>query len=364
MPQTTEQKELREVVRSMLDDLATESAVRKQMAADTFDHALWNVMATDIGLQGLAIPERYGGAGAGWVEQGLVFEELGQRLACVPYLSTVGLATAALLAADEPARERWLPEIAGGSVTATVAVPGKPVSGWYFGDLGVSAVRSGPVWRLTGDAPYVLDGDTADLVLVAARSADGIGVYAVEGVMAAPVGTSDQTRRIASLTFTGTPATRIGGAEVAAAAHRAGITMLACEQAGGAAFCLDQAVQYARVRRQFGRPIGSFQAVQHHCADMLIAVETARSAAWRAVRGLDSDEPADRVATLAAGAACGEAYAFCASMNVQIHGGIGYTWEHFAQMHVKRSRGSLVLLGSPAQHRRALMSSDEVLAGS
>jgi alkylation response protein AidB-like acyl-CoA dehydrogenase len=358
----SEQTELRAVVRSLMDRSATSQATRRHMEADAFDRTLWATMATDIGLHGLAIPERFGGLGAGWSEQAVVFEELGRSLACVPYLATVGLASSALLAADAQAQERWLPSIAAGSLTATFAFDRSASVGRHVADPSIAATHGEHGWYLSGRAEHVLDGASADLVLVEARSAEGVGVFAVEGdVTAQNVNTSDQTRRVAHLAFDGVPATRIGGAEVVAAGRRAGTAMLASEQTGGASFCLDQAVSYAATRHQFGRPIGSFQAVQHHCADMLVAVEIARSATRSAARACDDEAVRDDITHLIAGATASDSYAFCASMNVQVHGGIGCTWEHDAHLHVKRSRGSMVLLATPAEHRRDLVHTGKVL---
>ncbi|GAA4538605.1 acyl-CoA dehydrogenase family protein [Pseudonocardia xishanensis] len=360
MTDTLERAALRDVTRSMLATLATEQLVREHMEADGFDRTLWAAMA-EIGLQGLAVPEELGGSGVGWTEQSIVHEELGRTLACVPFLGTATMATAALLAATDEARTRWLPGIAAGDTIATVAPPAAGSGSWYGAPSGVEAVASGPSWRLSGRLHYVLDAPVADLLLVAGP----VGLFAVERADIAtvePVTTSDRTRRVGHVTLRDAPATRIGGHEAVDAAHRAGVTLLAVEEVGGAAACLERSVEHARTRVQFGRPIGSFQAVQHHCANMLVRVESARSAARLAVRELDEHDVGG-VSRLVAGSVCTEAYTFCASMNVQLHGGTGFTWEHSAHLHVKRSRSSAVLLGQPAEHRRALRASGKVLVG-
>jgi alkylation response protein AidB-like acyl-CoA dehydrogenase len=347
---TDEQRELRAVLRGLLEKESPEAAVRAAMATETgVDRELWARLA-EIGLLGLAVPEGQGGAGAGWVEQGLVFSELGRALACVPYLSTVGLAVPALLAGGAgPVADRWLPGLITGERFATVALPEDAA-------LTSAAVTDG--WRLTGVAEHVLDGATADLLLVLAGTDRGPTLFAVDamaaGVRRTAVTTSDRTRRVAHLRLRDAPGTAVGavGAGVTLVAHAVAHARvaLACEQVGGAGRVLELAVEHALTRVQFGRPIGSFQAVKHRCADLLVAVETARSAAWAAVRAAGTDE-LPLLASLAA-AVCADAYTQCASAFVQLSGGIGYTWEHPAHLHVKRSRGAAVLFGTPYEHRR------------
>jgi acyl-CoA dehydrogenase len=359
---TEEQRELRAVVRALFEKESPEPAVRATMeTAAGYEPGLWTTMARELGLQGLAIPERYGGSGAGWVEQGLVFEEMGRALVCAPYLSTVGLAVPALLASgDAAAAERWLPGIAEGRVVATAALTGTMRRG--DGDVPLTATRDGAGWRLTGTEPHVLDGGVADLLLVLARADGGAGLFAVEaaadGMRVTAPRTSDRTRRIARVELSGTPVELVGrdggGWDVARQVLPRAAAALACEQVGGAARALELAVDYARTRMQFGRPIGSFQAVKHRCADMLVAVETARSAAWAAVRATDRDARDLPLVASLARAVCSDAYVRCASDCVQVHGGIGFTWEHPAHLHVKRSRGSAVLLGTAHEYRRLI----------
>ncbi|GAA1853205.1 acyl-CoA dehydrogenase family protein [Pseudonocardia ailaonensis] len=369
MTDTLERAALRDVTRSVLADLATEQQVREHMDGDGFDRALWAAMA-QVGLLGLAVPEELGGSGAGWTEQSVVHEELGRTLACVPFLATATLAAAALSASTDEARSRWLPGLAAGTTIVTVAAPAAGSGSWYDPPSGVSAESSGPAWRLAGRLRYVLDAAVADLFLVTADAGGTVGLFAVERADVAsvePVATSDRTRRVGHVVLHDSPAVMVGGPEAVLAAHGVGVTMLAAEQTGGAAACLERSVDHVRTRVQFGRPIGSFQAVQHHCANMLLRVESARSAARRAAQELDDPPGPDAdpgvVSRLIAGSVCTEAYLACASTNVQLHGGTGFTWEHSAQLHVKRSRGSAVLLGQPAEHRRALRASGKVLVG-
>ncbi|SHN16295.1 acyl-CoA dehydrogenase family protein [Cryptosporangium aurantiacum] len=355
---TAEQQELRSMIRALLEKQSPESAVRATMDTDRgYDPALWTSFA-ELGLLSLAVPETFGGGGAGWTEQGLVFEELGRSLACAPYLSTVGLAITALLeSGDDRAIERWLPSLAAGDRTAALVL-GERSGHWSTTGEALTATATDGGWQVTGVAEHVLDGATADLLLVLAVADPGPTLFAVEAagqdVRRTPVTTSDRTRRIAHVRLLDAAARPIGaiggGADIVAAALRYGQVALACEQVGGAARCLELAVDYAKTRVQFGRPIGSFQAVKHKCADMLVAVESARSASWVAIRAAGSEDLP--LAAAVAAAVCAEAYEHCASVLVQVSGGIGYTWEHPAHLHVKRSRGSAVLLGAPHQHRR------------
>ncbi|MCW2829415.1 MAG: Acyl-CoA dehydrogenase, partial [Aeromicrobium sp.] len=341
-----------------------ESTVRETMATELgHDPDLWQSFAREIGLQGLAVPESLGGGGVGWVELGVVFEELGRSLAATPFLATVGLGLSTLLeAGDDDASAAWLPQIADGSLIATAAVLGSPRV--EISDVPLEAIESEGSWRLTGVEHHVLDGLAAALVLVVARTGRGVSLFAVTDFAAVErtsLSTSDLTRRFATLTFDGAVATLIGasgaGLEIVERARRRATALLACEQVGGAAAALDMAVDYARTREQFGRPIGSFQAVKHKCADMLVSLETARSAAWALVRAIDAEADPDELELIAsiARTVCSESFEACASGSVQVHGGIGFTWEHPAHLYVKRSRGSSVLLGTPREHRSALV---------
>ncbi|MDO3395400.1 acyl-CoA dehydrogenase family protein [Nocardioides sp. SOB44] len=354
-----ERAELREVVRQLVERRSSEPDVRRVMASSTgHDVELWATMAGEIGLQGLAVPEEHGGAGAGWAEVAVVMEELGRAPACVPFLATVGLALPALIAAGGEAT-RWLPGIADGTLVATAAVLGAPRTG--PDDVPVTAERVGGQWFLSGTERYVLDGAGADLVLVPACSGDQVGLFALEGgrgLSVETVRTSDQTRRFAHLTFDHAPAAVVGavddGLQLVDRAREIATLLLAWEQVGGASATLDMAVAHARTRHQFGRPIGSFQAVKHLCADMLVAIETARAAAWGLLRSVQAETDDLGLVTAIARTVCSERYDFCATTNVQVHGGIAFTWEHPAHLHLKRSRGSAVLLGSALDNRELL----------
>src|SRR5579883_1084888 len=358
-----EQEELRRSVRRFLEDKSPISEVRRLMeTTDGYDPAVWAQMGSELGLQGLAIPERYGGSGFSFVELVVVFEEMGRALLCAPYFSTVGLAASCLLSCeDEGAKADLLPGLASGSTVATLALT-EDAGRWDEQGIGLAATPSGGGWALDGHKTYVVDGHVADLVLVAARAPRGVSLFAVDkqapGLTRTPLATLDQTRKQARLEFSGTPARLVGdegGAwEVLSRTLDLAAVALAAEQVGGAQRCLDMSVEYAKVRIQFGRPIGSFQAIKHKCADMLLEVESAKSAAyyagWAAAEGSD-ELPA--VASLAK-SYCSEAYFPAAAENIQIHGGIGFTWEHDAHLYFKRAKSSELMLGDPAYHRELL----------
>ncbi|MCW2866679.1 MAG: acrC5 [Marmoricola sp.] len=359
---TEEHDELREVVRRFLAGKSSSDAVRAQIDAGAVgDPAVWRQLAEQLGLQGLAVPEEHGGAGMGPVELGVVLEEMGRALYVGPFFSTVALATQTLTScSDAAAHQRWLPGIANGSVTATVAIADDSFT-FDTSALTTTATElpggSGPGWTLSGTKAFVVDGATADMVLVAARVRDEVGLFVVEGsalgLTREPLPTVDLTRAVARLELDRVGATRITG-DVESALARAGdlaAAALAAEQIGGASAALDMAVEYAKIRVQFDRPIGSFQAIKHRCADLFLAVESGRSAAFFAAALLAEEDPEGPVAASVAQAWCSPAYSRASRENIQIHGGIGYTWECDAHLHLRRATASEVLLGAPAAHR-------------
>jgi alkylation response protein AidB-like acyl-CoA dehydrogenase len=358
-----EQEELRSSLRRFFASKSPISEVRRLAeTADGYDPLVWKQMAEQLGLQGLAIPEEYGGSGFTAVELCIVFEEMGRALVCAPYLSSVGLASALLLAlGDDDAKERWLPAIADGSLIATVAVTEED-GAWGLDQVGTTATESGGTWTLDGAAMFVVDGHIAGLLLVVARTGEGLGVFAVEGSQAgltrAPLSVLDITRKLARVELRGVTARRVGpdgdATEAVSRALDTALAALAAEQAGGAARCLEMAVDYAKIRVQFGRPIGSFQAIKHKCADMLVRVESAKSAAYYAAWSAADGTGELPVAAALAKAYCSDAYFHAAAENIQIHGGIGYTWEHDAHLYFRRAKSSQLLFGDPRQHRSRL----------
>ena len=358
-----EQEQLGLTVRAFLADTSPETEVRRLMETpEGFDPALWRRMGAELGLQGLAVPEEYGGAGCGPVEVGVVMEEMGRALLCAPFLASAVLATTTLLrSADEDARKSLLPGLASGELVGTLALT-EDSARWDAAGVGLTARESKGSWRLTGKKMFVLDGATADVVLTVARTDDGIGVFVVDGDAAGltrePLPTMDPTRRQARLDYHDVPATRLrthgdGWDLVAEVLDRAAVA-LAAEQVGVASRALDMAVEYAKVRHQFGRPIGSFQAVKHLLADVLLEVESARAAAHYALLAAQNEDPELPAVASLAKAFCSDACLQAAAENIQVHGGIGFTWEHPAHLYLKRAKTSQLLFGDPAFHRELL----------
>ncbi len=343
-----EQEELRQVLRRFFAAKSDEAAVRRCMADPRgYDPGVWRQLCEQLGVPALAVPEAYGGAGFGLGEVGVAFEEAGRSLACVPMLSTFLATQALLLTGDESARVDLLPGIAAGETLATLA--------WISDDGRGRAEIAADAGRLSGTASFVLDGHVADVLLVLA----GGTLYRIDaagsGVRVEPLETLDMTRRQARITLDGVPAERLGSAgdgdRILAGVLDRVVVMLAAEQVGGAGRALEMAVEYAKVRHQFGRPIGSFQAVKHKCADMYVQLETARSAAGYAVWAAQHAPGELPMAAAIAAAWCSEAYTFVAAENIQVHGGIGFTWEHPAHLYFKRAKSSELLFGTPTEHR-------------
>ena len=360
---TEEQDELRSTIRAFLEAKSSEEAVREQMETDTgFDADVWTQMAEQMGLQGLHIPEEYGGSGFGYVELGIVLEEMGRALLCAPFFSSVVLAANTLLhSGDEAAKAAHLPGIAAGQTIATLAYT-EPSGKWDEAGITMAASGSGDSYTLSGTKSFVIDGAVADLIIVAARTNAGVSLFSVagdaSGLTRTALSTMDQTRRQARLDFDNTPATLIGtdgaGWDVLSTVLDLAAVSLAAEQVGGAQFVLEMAVQYAKDRVQFGRPIGSFQAIKHKCADMLLEVESAKSAAYYGLWcAAEMNDELPSVASLAK-AYCSEAYFHATAENIQIHGGIGFTWEHPAHLYFKRAKSSELLFGDPTYHREQL----------
>ena len=360
---TEEQEELRKTVRAFLESKSPETAVREQMETDSgYDTAVWSQMGEQLGLQGLAIPEEFGGSGYSFVELGIVLEEQGRALLCAPFFSTVVLAANTLLhSGDDAAKAAHLPGIASGETIATLAFT-EPSGKWDESGITMEATASGDGFTLTGTKMFVLDGHTASLIIVAARTAKGVSLFTVAGDAAGltrtALSTMDQTRKQAKLEFANTPATLLGtegeGWAVLSTVLDLAAVGLAAEQVGGAQKVLEQAVEYAKVRVQFGRPIGSFQAIKHKCADMLLEVESAKSAAYYGLWcAAEQNDELPSVASLAK-AYCSEAYFHATAENIQIHGGIGFTWEHPAHLYFKRAKSSELLFGDPTYHRELL----------
>ena len=358
-----EQEELRKMVKRFLDEKSPESEVRRLMATqEGYDPAVWSQMANELALQGLGIAEKFGGQGYGPVELYVVFEEMGANLFCSPYFSTVALAANAVtFVGGEADHATYLPGIASGETIATVALT-DDTGDWNLNTTSTTAKKSGDGWFVSGVRNYVTDGNLASVIFVPAITDKGLSLFAVlgdaSGVTRESLPTMDQTRKQSRIELRDAPATLVGieGAalEGLETTMQVAVAALAAEQVGGAQRVLNNAVEYAKNRVQFGRPIGSFQAIKHKCADMLLDVESAKSAAYYAAWAAQERNDELPIAASLAKSFCSEAYFHCAAENIQIHGGIGFTWEHHAHLYFKRAKSSELFLGDPAYHRELL----------
>ena len=356
---SSEHAALSETVREFCAKRSPEDVVRGLMArGEGADRAMWDQMATQIGMQALIIPETYGGLGAGLLELVLVLEELGAALACPSFLPTA-IATQTLLAAgDEAAQAAWLPGIADGTTFATVAVVPDPDA-----PQTVDARPAANGWVLDGVVEAVADGLGADLIIVAADAPGGPAFFALEGrtpgLRRVAVRSTDLTRPMARLELAAVPAAPLGGedpAEVLPLVVDLAGLLVSAEQIGGARRCADMAADYARTRYQFGRPIGDFQAVAHKCVDMLLAVESARAAVYHAASLASAGASAEfALAAPLAKSASTEASLAVAADNIQVHGGIGFTWEHPAHLYLRRALADGTYMGDARLHRELLV---------
>lgn len=353
---TDEQAQLRQAVRRFCAENFDEQTVRRLMESDPpFDPKVWARLGSELGVLGLSVPEDDGGAGGTLVDQAVAVEELGASLACGPLFGTVFLAIPALVAASPGSvRDALLAELVEGRRIAAFAVGDRAGA---FDPAAVEVIADDD--ELTGTVERVVDGGAADDVLVAAAGPDGVSLYAVDaaaqGVERTALGTLDPTRPQATIRFFNAPARRVAGPDEAGRvidhALQVGSALLAVEQVGASQHLLDLSVNYAKSRLQFGRPIGSFQAVKHRLANSLVDLEHARSTAYHAVWALadGSDDPA--LATSIAAATCSAAFSRIAADTIQVHGGIGFTWEHQAHLYFKRAATDAALLGTAEQHR-------------
>ena len=354
-----EQSDLRDAVADLMAKRSPESEVRRLMADDLgHDRTVWSELA-GMGLLGLIIPDELGGAGAGAAELAVVAEQMGRVLLCAPYLSTAVLTPYLLLAlADSAECADVLPRIAAGELIATVAFA-EPGSARPPDNPSTVAERNDGHWWLSGEKTYVLDATGADRIYVHADTGSGTGIFAVDrdapGLSVTALDTIDGTRRQGRLTMEATPARSVGDPSAAkqaldGALDRAAVALVA-EQAGGAMHAMQMGADYARTRFQFGRAIGSFQAVKHMCVDMLLEAQSAVSAARHIAAAFDAGE-SDRVLDLALTQAyCSDAYVAVAATNIQVHGGIGFTWEHPAHLYLRRARTDAQIFGDPQWHR-------------
>jgi alkylation response protein AidB-like acyl-CoA dehydrogenase len=366
---TTEQREFRAVLRRFFGQTSPPSVVRRLMeTAAGWDAALWRDLNTQLGLCGVHVPEAYGGMGFGFVELGIVLEEMGRTLVCAPYFSSTVLATTAILnGADEAQKQALLPGLALGDTVATLAFT-EPDGQWDPAGIETTAHPAAGGYRLSGVKSFVIDGHTADLLIVLARrpgstGQSGLSLFAVRGdaggLTRTPLQTLDPTRKLARVEFADVNAELLGVPEAAAGSLSKTLAqaaaMLANEMVGGAERLRESALEYANLRVQFGRPISSFQAMKHKQADMLVDVELARSAAYQAAQAAADDQADLPVLASLAKASASEAYLQTAIHTIQIHGGFGFTWENDTHLWFKRAKSSEVLLGDPTWHREQML---------
>jgi alkylation response protein AidB-like acyl-CoA dehydrogenase len=372
-----EREELAQSVRSACERLAPEERIRAVAYGESdddvpdansgFDTALWDVLCNQVGVAAIAMPEHLGGAGFGAAALGVVAHELGRALAPVPFVSSTVLATGLLvdLTERDPDAEKRLTGLAEGRRTAAAALTGDGGL-WRRSAVTLRATRAGDGWCIDGTARHVMGGTAADDLVVVAAAEDGEPAVflldpAVDGVVTRAERVLDGTRPMATITLNSAPAVRISGDEPVDGVIERNVDMtlavLSAEQVGACERVLEIATDYARTREQFGRPIGSFQAIKHKCADMLVDLEWARSASQAALQAADADGSGDGRAAGEAGwrasmakAVCSEALRNAVHANVQIHGGIGFTWEDSAHLYVRRARTDEVVFGAPAQH--------------
>jgi alkylation response protein AidB-like acyl-CoA dehydrogenase len=359
---SAEQGALRESVRAFARAVSPEPEVRRAMTLpDGYDRAVWARLARELGLPGIAVPERYGGAGAGLVEAAIVCEETGRFLLPGPLLSTLLAAAAIVHVADESVAGSLLPGMAAGETIATLAVA-EAGGSWDAGGVRCAATQvAGGGWRLDGRKRYVPDAHAADVIVTAALTPDGVALFAVDrgagGVTVEPLTAFDLTRRLCDVTLDAAAAVPLAdpGAQPVHEVLDLVRVLVAAEQVGTAQAALDMAAGYARERVQFGRAIGSFQAIKHMCADVLLDVESARSAAYFAAWAAASDPGDLAVAAPLARAFCADTLLAAAALNMQVHGGLCFTWEHPAHLFFRRAKAGALLWGDAQQHRELLM---------
>ncbi len=354
------------MARAFLSEVSGSEQVRAAMTSELgYDPEVWKRVGAELGWPAVTIPEAYGGLGLGEVELVALMETMGEAVFCAPFFASVALGANAILAAgSEAQKQALLPDLAEGVSTATLALA-EGGGGWAAEDVGATFRPDGDELVLSGTKRHVVDGHSADLVVVAVReegsaSRDGVSLVALPGdtpgLERRALPTLDQTRRLAEIRLDGVrvpAAARLdaGDADALGAILQRAAVALAAEQVGGAQRCLEMAVAYSKERVQYGRPIGAFQAIKHKCADMMVKIESARSAVYYAACVAAEGGEALPLAASMAKAAASDAYFFAAGTTLQIFGGVGFTWEYDVHLYFKRARSSASLLGDAAHHR-------------
>jgi alkylation response protein AidB-like acyl-CoA dehydrogenase len=348
------EEDLRASVRDLFTDRAAAASVlARTESSEPYDLKLWRTLATELGTASLHVPEEFGGQGASARELAVVLEELGRAVVPVPFLGSAVLATSALLAAGGSTVAGLLRRLTAGEVIGALAVP---LTTWPGAPFPTAVQASDGV--LNGRITMVADASVADVLVVPATGPRGPGLYAVEGATATEVTSLDLTRRLADVTLDNVPAQLLAGPDKAADALNhalsVGAGLLASEQLGVAQWCLDETVSYLKQRYQFGRPVGSFQALKHRLADLYLELVTARAAARNAADSLASGSPDVPVAVAVAQSSCAAVAVHAAEEAVQLHGGIGMTWEAPVHLYLKRAKSDELALGTPGRHRATL----------
>jgi len=353
----TEQDDFRAALRGFLADHAPPARMREVAAADGHDRRLWQRLCTELELAALHAPAEYGGVGGSLVETAIAFGELGFALTPVPFAATTFAIDAVLRAGDDEQRKRLLDGLLSGEQVGALAAAGPGAADRCAAT--VRAERLGGRVVLTGECGPVLHGHVADLFVVPAASDEGLALHVVSadapGVTVERLPSFDITRPVAGLRLTRAPAEALaaGSPDDVERVLDVARVLLAAEMLGGAEACLQLAVEYARSRRQFGRPIGSFQAVKHACADMMIEIDATRAAVMFAAMSAASGHELQIAAPLAKAQAA-ETFVLCAGSAIQVHGGIAFTWEHDLHLYYRRAKTTEALFGSNAQHRALL----------
>ena len=335
---TEEQRMIQETARAFFSENANSERTRVAMAADGIDRDLWTAFCQDLGLSGIGISEDAGGAGLGLVEMAIIAEAAGAQVAALPMLGSLVLSAQALAAGGNAAQKSEL---------LSALISGETIAA-YVHDGGLKA--DGDI--LTGEDGFVAHGGSAGVFIVTSNTGAWTLAADAPGVVVTPLTTMDQTRPYARVTLSGAKGEPLADAASAiAAAHRAGFVAIAAEALGGAQTCLDRTVAYSLERVQFGRQIGSFQAYKHRLADMMIEIEQARSAVYWAACAVDESSDEAALAVHSAKSFAADTFFRCAGDMIQLHGGIGFTWEHDAHLYFKRARATQTALGSSAWHR-------------
>ncbi len=358
---TEEQEAFRDSVKRFAEEKSTSEDVRRLMETEEgYDESTWDILSTELAVTGLIIPEEFGGSGFGATELGIVMEQFGRSLICVPFFSSsVMTASALMLNGSENEKNKWLPAIAAGGAKGTLCVSERSGS-WDESAIQTTASKNGDQYLLNGEKHFVLDAHVSDFLIVASRLDNRTALFTLDPkddrVQIKLEQGMDQTRKICTVTMKGAPAHILGPDKPAALEEifNRSIVALSHEMIGGAQKLLDSAIEYTQLRVQFGRSISSFQAIKHRLADLLLEVELAKSACYHAAYEIDKQQNSSEAASHAK-AQASEAYLNSAIQCIQLHGGVGFTWENDTHLWFKRAKSSEVFLGSPHEHRERML---------